>query len=71
MKGLPCKNIELPLRRKLSKPTHCNICKIELTPKTWKHYMGRINLRCKECIKDKAKKYTARRKKALQQNKWF
>lgn len=71
MKGLPCKNIELPLRRKLSKPTHCNICKIELTPKNWKHYMGRINTRCKKCINKNVKEYNDKRKKALKQNKWF
>ena len=38
MRGLPCKNINLPKREKLSKPTHCNLCKVELTPEEFKEF---------------------------------
>ena len=71
MRGLPCKNINLPKREKLSKPTHCNLCKVELTPENWKHYMGRVDTRCRKCVNESIKKYNDKRKKVMQQDKWF
>ena len=71
MRGLPEKNISLPKRERLSKPSNCNLCDVELTPDTWKHYMGRVDRKCKECHNKKQKGYYKKRKKAMQQNKWF
>ena len=71
MRGLPCKNINLPRREKLSKPTNCNICDIELTPINWRHYMGRVDTRCRECYNKKQQVYNERRKKAMKQDRWL
>ena len=71
MRRLPEKNVMLPLREKLAKPSNCNLCDVELTPKNWRHYMGRVDTRCKKCVNDKIKKYNDKRQKILKQDKWF
>ncbi len=71
MRGLPEKNINLPKRERLSNPTHCDLCKVELNKGNWKHYMGRVDRKCKNCYNEKQKVYYQKRKKAMQENKWF
>jgi hypothetical protein len=50
---------------------NCKTCGCELNKETRKTYMGIKYLSCKKCISKKSSKYYKRRKKALEDSKWF
>ena len=62
--------INLP-KTKAKDKTHCNKCGVELTKKTRKIYGGVKYGQCKKCILKKVQKHNAKRKKELEDNKWF
>lgn len=60
--------IDLPPRKIYSRPTHCRVCKVELTPENRYTYLGYTKTECKPCKKAISKKYADKRKKAM--NEW-
>ena len=63
--------IELPYRNTYVKPTHCKICKKELTDETEYTYLGYRKTECRPCKSEKAKRYAAKRKKAIAESRMF
>ena len=61
--------IVLPTRKRTKDPKNCNICKDELTKDNKYIYRGRLDFRCKNCLKAISRKHNEKRKKALKGNK--
>lgn len=63
--------IDLPPRKIYSRPTHCKVCKDELTKENRYTYLGYTKTECKPCKNKKAKILADKRKKALDEWKRF
>lgn len=63
--------LDQPPRKVYVKPTHCKVCKMELTESNRYTYLGYTKPECKPCKSKISKAYTDKRKKALEEFKRF